>query len=220
MMNTTESTVQAQYDNLAKSYDWRWRRYIANTLVFLRDWANITPSSVVVDVGCGTGELARLLLEKNPHQVIIGFDISEKMLAHAKQKLKHFDQVRFEQASASALPIPDNAFEVVVSANAFHYFPEPEKALAEIRRVLKPGGEIVILDWCKDFLVCRICDWVLRWIDPAHQQCYTEAKLHDLLKTTGFRISRTQRIRFGLVWGLMATIGTKNFEEPISLKMH
>ncbi|MEL6159291.1 MAG: methyltransferase domain-containing protein [Cyanobacteria bacterium J06554_11] len=219
-MNITESAVQKQYDNLAKNYDWRWRRYLTDTLSFLVDWANVSSTAVVLDVGCGTGELARLLLEQNPHQTIVGIDISELMLVQARQKLRNFEQVTFEQASASALPISDNTFEVVVSANAFHYFPEPEKALAEMRRVLKPGGEIVILDWCKDFLVCQICDLLLQRLDPAHQQCYTEAELHGLLKTAGFRIAQARRIRFGLIWGLMAAIGTKDSDESISLKMH
>ena len=218
-MSTTESAVQKQYDNLAKTYDWRWRRYLTDTLSFLVDWANVSSAAAVLDVGCGTGELARLLLEQNPHQAIVGIDISEEMLVQARQKLRNVEQVTFEQASASALPIPDNTFEVVVSANAFHYFPEPKEALAEMRRVLKPDGKIVILDWCKDFLVCQICDWVLQRLDPAHQQCYTEAELHDLLKTAGFRIDRARRIRFGLMWGLMAVIG-KDSDEPISLKMH
>ena len=218
-MNITESAVQKQYDNLAKIYDWRWRQYLTDTLSFLVNWANVSSAAAVLDVGCGTGELARLLLEKNPHQAIVGIDISEEMLVQARQKLRNVERVTFEQASASALPIPDNTFEVVVSANAFHYFPEPEKALAEMRRVLKPDGKIVILDWCKDFLVCQICDWVLQRLDPAHQQCYTEAELHDLLKAAGFRIGRARRIRFGLMWGLMAVIG-KDSDEPISLKMH
>ena len=218
-MNITESAVQKQYDNLAKIYDWRWRQYLTDTLSFLVNWANVSSAAAVLDVGCGTGELARLLLEQNPHQAIVGIDISEEMLVQARQKLRNVEQVTFEQASASALPIPDNTFEVVVSANAFHYFPEPKEALAEMRRVLKPDGKIVILDWCKDFLVCQICDWVLQRLDPAHQQCYTEAELHDLLKTAGFRIDRARRIRFGLMWGLMAVIG-KDSDEPISLKMH
>ena len=220
MMSITESAVQMQYDGLAKVYDWRWRRYLTNTLSFLVDWANVASTAAVLDVGCGTGELARLLLEQNPHQAIVGIDISEEMLVQARQKLRNVEQVTFEQASASALPIPDNTFEVVVSANAFHYFPEPEAALAEMRRVLKPDGKIVILDWCKDFLVCRICDWVLKRLDPAHQQCYTETELHGLLKTAGFRVGQARRIRFGLIWGLMAVIGTKDFDKSISPKMH
>ncbi|MEO0378596.1 MAG: methyltransferase domain-containing protein, partial [Cyanobacteria bacterium P01_A01_bin.17] len=200
-MNITESTVQKQYDNLAKIYDWRWRRYLTNTLSFLVDWADVSAAATVLDVGCGTGELERLLAEKNPHQTIIGVDISKQMILQAKKKLEHSDRVRFEQASASSLPASDNDFDMAISASAFHYFPEPERALAELRRVLRSGGEVVILDWCKDFLVCRICDWVLQRLDPAHQQCYTEAELHDLLKAAGFRIERSRRIRFGLVWG-------------------
>ena len=80
---------------------------------------------------------------------------------------------------------------------------------AQSVRVLKPGGNLIILDWCKDFLVCRICDWVLQCIDPAHQQCYTQAEFHHLLNSTGFEIHRATKVRFGLVWGLM--VATANY---------
>jgi ubiquinone/menaquinone biosynthesis C-methylase UbiE len=92
---------------------------------------------------------------------------------------------------------------VVISANALHYFDNPKIALAEIKRVLKPNGKVIILDWCKDYLLCRICDVLLQVFDPAHQQCYNQAEFHHLLNSTGFEIQRATKVRFGLVWGLM-----------------
>lgn len=203
-MHPHESTIQKQYNQLAHIYDWRWGRYIANTLAFFQAWAEIPPAAAVLDVACGTGELERLLLNHNPDQVIVGVDLSEQMLSQARQKLSGYANVSFQQATASQLPFPDQSFDMVVSANAFHYFTEPGAALQEMRRVLKPGGTVVILDWCKDFLLCRVCDWALKRLDPAYQQCYTEAELHGLLNAGGFRIDRTQRVRFDVVWGLMA----------------
>jgi ubiquinone/menaquinone biosynthesis C-methylase UbiE len=93
---------------------------------------------------------------------------------------------------------------VVVSANAFHYFEQPQVALTEMKRVLKPNGKIVILDWNKDYLVCRICDLILQVFDPAHQQCYTQEELHQLLLSAEFKIYRATKVRFGVIWGLMA----------------
>lgn len=203
-MHPHESTIQAQYNQLAHIYDWRWGRYLSNTLSFFNAWADIPPAAAVLDIACGTGELERLLLNNNPARTIVGVDLSEQMLAQARQKLSAYGNVTFQQATASQLPFPDQGFDVVVSANAFHYFPEPEQALMEMQRVLKPGGRLVLLDWCKDFLLCRLCDWVLQRLDPAYQQCYTEAELHGLLNAAGFCIDRSQRVRFDLVWGLMA----------------
>ncbi|MEM9121567.1 MAG: methyltransferase domain-containing protein [Cyanobacteria bacterium P01_F01_bin.56] len=196
--------VQQQYDRLASIYDQRWQFYLTNTLSFLVDWARITPQETVLDVACGTGELERLLVEQHSEQTITGVDFSAQMLAIARQKLAASASVTFQQAAAAALPGSPSDFDVVVCANAFHYFNKPARVLTEMRRMLRPNGRVVILDWCRDFLVCRICDWVLSRFDPGHQNCYTEAELHELLTTAGYRIQRSQRYRFGLIWGLMA----------------
>lgn len=204
----TEAQVREQYDQLATRYDQRWSRYVSNTLSFLKIWAQITPADRVLDVACGTGEFERLILKENPAQNMVGVDISDEMLAIAQQKLQPYPNVRFQRASASALPFPDGSFDTVITANAFHYFDDPNVALQEMKRVLKPHGNLIILDWCKDFLVCRICDWVLQRVDPAHQQCYTQAEFHQLLSDTGFRIQQSSRVRFGLIWGLMVATAT------------
>ncbi|NEQ46182.1 MAG: methyltransferase domain-containing protein [Leptolyngbya sp. SIOISBB] len=199
-----ETLVQQQYDRLASIYDQRWQFYITRTLSFLVEWARISPDKTVLDVACGTGELERLLVEQHSEQTITGVDFSEPMLAIARQKLEARPSVTFQQASAAALPGPPSDFDVVICANAFHYFNEPEQVLSEMQRVLRPTGRVVILDWCRDFLVCRFCDWVLSRFDPGHQNCYTEAELHELLTRAGYRIQRSQRHRFGFIWGLMA----------------
>jgi ubiquinone/menaquinone biosynthesis C-methylase UbiE len=58
-----ETIVRKQYDQLAAVYDLRWKSYIANTLSFLKTWAEISPTDNILDVACGTGEFERLLLE-------------------------------------------------------------------------------------------------------------------------------------------------------------
>ncbi|WP_204137966.1 class I SAM-dependent methyltransferase [Halomicronema sp. CCY15110] len=203
-----EILVQQQYDRLAHIYDQRWQGYITNTLSFLVDWAQIAATERVLDVACGTGELERLLVEQQPEQAITGVDFSEQMLAIARQKFTNHPSVTFQPAAASALPWQQAEFDVVVCANAFHYFNAPAQVLAEMQRVLHPTGRIVILDWCRDFLLCRLCDWGLSRIDPAHQNCYTEAELHDFLQAIGYEVQRSQRVRFGLIWGLMAIEAT------------
>ncbi|MBW4536387.1 MAG: class I SAM-dependent methyltransferase [Pleurocapsa minor HA4230-MV1] len=203
-MNINEVKVKTQYDRLADIYDLRWRNYIVNTLTFLHNWEEIEPQSTILDVACGTGEFERLLLNQNPTQKITGIDISEKMLNIAREKYRAYPSVKFHQASVHSLPFSSQSFDVVVSANAFHYFDRPQVALAEMKRVLKPNGKVIILDWNKDYPVCRICDWLLQIFDPAHQQCYTQEELHKLLISAEFKIHRATKVRFGVIWGLMA----------------
>mgnify|MGYP002777048749 FL=1 len=204
----TKTTVREQYDQMAAKYDRRWSSYITNTLSFLQDWTQISPQDKVLDVACGTGEFEQLVLTQQPTQEIIGVDISEKMLAIARQKLHAYPNVSFHTALASALPFPDNSFDAIVSASSFHYFEDPVAALVEMKRVLKPHGRVAILDWCKDYLLCRFCDLVLKFFDPAYQQCYTEAEFHHLLERAGFDIRQANRFRFSVVWGMMVATAT------------
>ena len=199
-----DTLVQQQYDRFAQIYELRWQFYITKSPSFLLEWAAIAPEAKVLDVACGTGELERQLTTQHPQQRIVGVDFSAQMLAIAQQKCAEHPHISFQQASASTLPWQHPQFDVVICANAFHYFDHPHAVLGEMQRVLQANGRVILLDWCRDFVVCRMCDWVLGWFDPAHKRCYTEAELHELLVTAGYRIQRSQRVRFGLIWGLMA----------------
>ncbi len=199
----TDEAVRRTYDRLASGYDQRWRRYTADTLTLLKAWACLSPQAAVLDIGCGTGEFERSVLSEHPEQRMVGVDISTKMLELARQKCQAYPNVTFLVASASALPFPEHTFDAVVSASALHYFDCPDTSLAEVRRVLKPGGSVVILDWCKDFLSCRLFDIVLKWIEPGYQRCYTEREFHRLLALAKLDIQSATKVRFGLVWGLM-----------------
>ncbi|MFB2920692.1 class I SAM-dependent methyltransferase [Aerosakkonema funiforme] len=90
-----------------------------------------------------------------------------------------------------------------MQAIAFHYFEDPNAALIEMKRVVKPDGTVIILDWCKDHFLCKTLDLVLKNFDPAYQQCYTQAKFHYLLKSAGFEICRANKTSFVILWRLM-----------------
>ena len=204
-----EAVVQQQYDHLAKIYDQRWRNYVTNTLNFLKQWAQIHSQEIVLDVACGTGEFERLLLQDHPNQKIVGIDISAEMLAIAKRKLQPYSSVSFHQGNVTAIPSANESFDVVICASSFHYFDAPLDALAEMKRVLKPGGKLIILDWCKDFLLCRLCDAALKVFDPAHKQCYTQQEFHNFLSSSQLNIQTAKKLRFGLIWGLMVATAIK-----------
>jgi len=205
-----QSVVQQQYDQLAKSYDQRWKTYIGNTLNFVKQWAAIPAEANVLDIACGTGEFERLLLQDSPNQQILGIDISIEMLAIAQQKLDHYAAVKFEQGSATKIPAANEQFDVVVCANSFHYFDQPIDALAEMKRVLKPNGKVVILDWCKDYLLCRFYDAVLKITDPSYRQCYTQSEFHSFFSAAQLPIQAATKIRFGWAWEFMIVTATKD----------
>lgn len=206
--NSVESTVREQYNHLANQYDRRWKNYIDKTLYFFQAWAKITPDETLLDVACGTGELERLLLEQHPHQQIIGVDLSSQMLVQAQQKLRLFPTVTFQVATARSLPFPDHQFDVVLSANSFHYFDSPETVLQEMQRVLKPTGRLLILDWCRDSWLCQLFDAVLQRFDSAHRQCYTQAEMHHFLTSAQFELMRSEKVQLNWLWELMAVEAT------------
>ena len=198
-----DSSVVEQYDAWAHVYDWFWARYVNQTIPVLQRAAAVQPGERVLDLACGTGEFERRVLEATPEAELVGIDLAPSMVERAQAKLAGTPGVRFEQADVHDLPSPDEAFEAVVCANTFHYFSHPEQVLREARRVLRPGGRLVLLDWCRDFWTCRVMDAVLQRIDPAYQTCYTLAEMRQLLGSTSLRHRYDFRYRFDVVWGMM-----------------
>jgi ubiquinone/menaquinone biosynthesis C-methylase UbiE len=98
-------------------------------------------SSRVADVGCGTGILAARVRTECEPRLVFGFDASEGMLAQARSRST---RVTWARARSEALPVPDGSLDAVVSSHAFHFFDQPA-ALAEFRRVLAPGGVLVVV---------------------------------------------------------------------------
>jgi ubiquinone/menaquinone biosynthesis C-methylase UbiE len=104
----------------------------------------------VLEVGCGTGTLALLILQHHRGVSVIGVDPDPKALARAEQKARRAGvAIRFERGFGDALAHADASFDRVFSSMMFHHVPKDEKplVLAEIRRVLKPGGRLELLDF-------------------------------------------------------------------------
>lgn len=95
----------------------------------------------VLDLGCGTGEIIVRLAEEYPQASFVGVDLEEPHLERAALRCAAFgDRVRFEHADAFALPFPDETFDLVTCRHLLQAIPDPAPVIAEIRRVLRPGG--------------------------------------------------------------------------------
>jgi ubiquinone/menaquinone biosynthesis C-methylase UbiE len=97
------------------------------------------PGSRVLDVGCGTGEIAAQVTALGYE--VWGLDIAEPMIREARERFK---STRLCIGDAEHMPFPDRTFEAVVSLGVFEYLATDEHALREIRRVLRPGGTVVV----------------------------------------------------------------------------
>jgi ubiquinone/menaquinone biosynthesis C-methylase UbiE len=196
--------VRAEYDALAPHYEGRWSGYIAASAEETLKRAHPIQDERVLDLGCGTGVLLQRILDRYPGAQVTGVDLSLVMVALARRRLP--ESVRLEVADAEALPFASSSFDLVVSTSSFHFWPAPKQALAELRRVLRPGGRLVITDWCDEYLACRICDRLLRLINRAHQRIYGRSECAALLAGADFRVTSLERYRISWLWGLMTAI--------------
>ena len=98
----------------------------------------------VGDLGCGTGQMTAALAPFVRH--VIAVDASSAMLQAAKKRLQDFDNVELRRGDLEALPIDDARLDAATLALVLHHLPEPERALADVRRVLKPRGRVLIVD--------------------------------------------------------------------------
>lgn len=198
--------VVAEYARAAERYDEKWAFYVeATTRETLRRMP-MTPTAHVLDVGCGTGELLRRLRAKYTDAVLAGLDPVAEMLAVAKDKLSGNEDLRV--GYADSLPWPNGSFDVVVSCNMFHYITHPIEALHEMARVLRPGGALVLTDWCDDYIACRICNLYLRLTNRAFYRTYRQAECLDLFHRAGFAEVRLDRYKISWLWGLMTAVVT------------
>ena len=109
------------------------------------EWLSIPPGGVALDIGSGPGNVtAALARAAGPEGLALGIDISEPMLDRAVRN-EAGPQVGFVKADAQRLPLRDNTVDAVVSTAVLQLVPNPAAALAEIARVLRPGGRLAIM---------------------------------------------------------------------------
>lgn len=106
--------------------------------------ANLAPSADVADIGTGTGFVIEGL--RGRVRRIVGFDANDAMLAEARRKFSAAPEITFERAESLALPAADASFDAVFANMYLHHTPDPAAAIAEMARLLRPGGRLVITD--------------------------------------------------------------------------
>jgi arsenite methyltransferase len=152
----------------------------------------------VLDVGSGPGYLAGEIAQRvGSRGSVHGVDPSESMLAIAARRSvgEHAATLRFGVGEALGLPFPDGSFDAVTATQVYEYVPDMSAALAEARRVLRPGGRLLILDTDWDSLVWHSSDparmrRVLTAWDEHLAEPYLPRRLGRLLTDAGFTVAR------------------------------
>ena len=138
MTNNPVTRFSSRAENYAKYRP----GYPPGVLEVLKSECGLTPESVVADVGSGTGILAELLLKSGNR--VFGVEPNEAMRVFAEEKMKGYKQFVNVEGSAEATTLADSSIDLVVAAQAFHWF-DREKTKQEFKRILKPGGWVVLL---------------------------------------------------------------------------
>ena len=147
----------------------------------------LAPRARYVDIGVGDGLLTLMLAEVA--ESVTAVDISPEMLGqlHRRAERKGITNLSTVEGELEALPLPDGSFEVAVLSQALHHAERPELALREARRVLAPGGRLLVID-----LLAHTEEWVRERHQHLHLG-FGEAQLAALCEAAGFRDVSVQR---------------------------
>jgi demethylmenaquinone methyltransferase/2-methoxy-6-polyprenyl-1,4-benzoquinol methylase len=144
------AAVREMFDRIARRYDLansvlslggdaRWRRRAARA-------ARLAPGGRALDVATGSGKLAAELARAAPGVRVTGLDFSPKMLERARAA---YPEIEFQEGDALHLPFPDSSFDAASIAFGLRNLADPRRGLTEMRRVVKPGGRMVVLEFVR-----------------------------------------------------------------------
>lgn len=174
---------------------WSWR-------------GGLSESFDLLDVGCGTGTFDAMLAGSPLPARVVGLDYAPAMCKVASEKARHAnvsDRVRYVSADSEHLPFADGSFDVVTCSNSFHHYPRQGDVVREFRRVLRPGGRLMLIDGFRD----NIIGWIVFDVVITHieKQVFHApwSTIHGYFSNAGFREIRRRKFNFWMP--LLLTVG-------------
>ncbi len=129
--------IAAVYDCFEEIYNKKVYLNTGKTVI-----ESIEKTDDVLECACGTGAISVWIA--GVCRQLVATDLAENMLKRAAKKCRSFQNVRFEKADLTNLPYEDNRFDKVVAGNVIHLLEDPRRAVAELERVTRPGGQMII----------------------------------------------------------------------------
>ena len=153
---------------------------------------NLQPDMTMLDVGCGNGYAVRAMLDKIGKQGYgVGIDVSSGMVTKAAELSKDYPNASFIEASAEGLPFEGHTFDHILSVEVIYYAQVMDDFLAEMRRVLKPGGRLwVMVDYYREHTFSRVWGDLLGF--PVHY--LSEENYRQRFNKTDFQNVKTERL--------------------------
>ena len=177
---------RAAFDRQAREYDTapygRHARRLAGEVLATVDAFDF---ATLLDVGCGTGAVLEAVLDARPRVSAWGVDLSPEMVAHARERLG--GAAELQVADAERLPFRDDCIDVVVCVDSLHHYPRPQAALAEMRRVTRPGGGLVIGEWRVVAPLRQLMNALFPLLPEGDVRVYTGRELEQLVAEAGYQ---------------------------------
>jgi ubiquinone/menaquinone biosynthesis C-methylase UbiE len=152
----------------------------------------------VLDVACGAGAL---VVEVAPRvERAVGVDLSDGMLQLARSRLRAapdaqgLTNVEFLLGPSDALPFDDGSFTALLCTTALHHFPDPQRSIDEMARVLEPGGRLVIGDACRDSPATKLADPLYRRFEEGHVGLQRKRDIEAMLTRAGLRVTCSRHV--------------------------
>ena len=136
-----------------------------------------------------------MIRQYGPFKKLVLNDPSEKMLERAKYRLRYQEGVEFKSHYIEELPFEKNSFTKVLCLNSFHYYVNQKKALTNIKRVLKPRGELFMLDWNRVGRM-RITGTLINWLSPEQINARSVDEMINMLEGYEFKIQKKKEWSF------------------------
>ncbi len=175
--------------------------FVSVNTAFTTDAIALDPYAIkILDVGTGTAQIPILMCQQQPQYLITGTDLAQSMLIIAQRNVEEAglnQQIRLERVDCKRMPYPDLEFDMLISNSLVHHLPDPLSFFEEIKRLVRPGGAILIRDLIRpenDLIVNDLVAKIGGDYDTQQRQLY-----HDSLKAA-FTIAEVQNLidRVGL----------------------
>lgn len=162
---------------------------------------DINPEMRILDLGCGTGYLTFPMALRNANVSVVGLDIVANTITRNVEQAKNqgLSNIQFVSYDGEYFPFEDEAFDLVVTRYALHHFPEIEKSLMEVSRVLKPCGRLFISDpRPNECDTTRFVDEYMQLKKDGHIRFYTKDEWIEICDKCGMKILKSfdSHIRF------------------------
>jgi SAM-dependent methyltransferase len=151
----------------------------------------LAPVDSVLDIGCGAGWLSRRLAKLVPEGRVVGMDISDEMIRHARRASVEHDNLMFVVGEVAEIPWQPNFFSHVISVESSYYWPDPGKGIRDIYRVLHPGGSAwILINYYRDNPYCH------QWGDllTVKTHLLSAAEWEELFRGAGFERVSHERV--------------------------